>query len=112
MIQTEKLKAVLSEIGFVKVTIGDYYQKDYGTYIVAVDFNNKKIIYHDVKGFSSRNLWYTKQWSSSIVVIPNVWKNCTWCRNSISQSHTPTYQGIKISDKLPSIEALQERIKL
>ena len=50
MIQIQDLKAVLSEIGFVKEAIGDYYQKDYGTCIVAVDFDNKKIIYPEGKG--------------------------------------------------------------
>ena len=50
MIQIKDLKAVLSEIGFVKEAIGDYYQKDYGTCIVAVDFDNKKIIYPEGNG--------------------------------------------------------------
>ena len=50
MIQIENLKAVLSEIGFAKEALGDYYQKDYGTCIVAVDFDNKKIVYPEEKG--------------------------------------------------------------
>ena len=50
MIQIKDLKAVLLGIGFVKEAIGDYYQKDYGTCIVAVDFDNKKIIYPEGKG--------------------------------------------------------------
>ena len=50
MIQIENLKAVLSEIGFIKEAIGDYFQIDYGTCIVAVDFDNKKIIYPEGKG--------------------------------------------------------------
>lgn len=50
MIQIENLKTVLSEIGFVKEAIGDYFQIDYGTCIVAVDFENKKIIYPEGKG--------------------------------------------------------------
>lgn len=50
MIQIENLKAVLSEIGFAKEALEDYYQKDYGTCIVAVDFDNKKIVYPEEKG--------------------------------------------------------------
>lgn len=50
MIQIENLKAVLSEIGFVKESMGDYYKRDYDTCIVAVDFDNKKIIYPEGKG--------------------------------------------------------------
>ena len=50
MIQIQDLKAVLLEIGFAKDAIGDYYQKDYGTCIVAVDFDNKKIVYPEGKG--------------------------------------------------------------
>lgn len=34
-----------------------------------------------------------------------------WCRIQTSMG-VATYQGIKIADKLPSVEALQERIKL
>ena len=41
MIQIENLKAVLSEIGFIKEAIGDYFQIDYGTCIVAVDFDKR-----------------------------------------------------------------------
>lgn len=39
MIRIQDLKAVLLEIGFAKDAIGDYYQKDYGTCVVAVDFD-------------------------------------------------------------------------
>lgn len=35
----------------------------------------------------------------------------SWCRIQ-NPMGVATYQGIKIADKLPSIEALQERIKL
>ena len=35
----------------------------------------------------------------------------SWCRFQTSMG-VATYQGIKIADKLPSVEALQERIKL
>ena len=35
----------------------------------------------------------------------------TWCSIQTSMG-VATYQGINIADKLPSVEALQERIKL
>lgn len=35
----------------------------------------------------------------------------TWCRIQTPMG-VATYQGIKIADKLPSVEALQEQIKL
>lgn len=50
MILLDNLKKVLVEIGFVKDSFGDYYKRIYNTCIVAVDFDNKKIIYPEDKG--------------------------------------------------------------
>ena len=50
MILLDNLKKVLEEIGFVRDSIGDYYRRIYDTCIVAVDFDNKKIIYPEDKG--------------------------------------------------------------
>ena len=50
MIQIENLKAVLLEIGFAKEALGDYYQKDYGTCIVAVDFEIRRLYILKKKG--------------------------------------------------------------
>lgn len=51
MITTDTIKSVLLQIGFTKSIIGEYYQRDYGACFVAVDFDNKKIIYPKDKGF-------------------------------------------------------------
>lgn len=45
MITIENLKNVLSEIGFEKSDIGDYYKIDYTGCSMAVDFDNAKLIY-------------------------------------------------------------------
>lgn len=45
MITIENLKNVLSEIGFEKSDIGDYYKIDYTGCTMAVDFDNAKLIY-------------------------------------------------------------------
>ncbi|MBR5653309.1 MAG: hypothetical protein IKX22_04440 [Prevotella sp.] len=37
---------------------------------------------------------------------------CTKLVQNSAPMRVATYQGIKIADKLPSVEALQERIKL
>ena len=50
MIQLDNLKEVLAKIGFVKDSIGEYYKRNYDTCIVAVDFDNKKIVYPESKG--------------------------------------------------------------
>lgn len=50
MILLDNLKKVLEEIGFVRDPIGDYYRRIYNTCTVAVDFDNKKIIYPEDKG--------------------------------------------------------------
>ena len=50
MIQLDNLKEVLAKIGFIKDSIGKYYKRIYDTCIVAVDFDNKKIIYPENKG--------------------------------------------------------------
>lgn len=50
MILLDNLKKVLEEIGFVRDSFGDYYRRIYDTCTVAVDFDNKKIIFPDDKG--------------------------------------------------------------
>ena len=50
MIQLTNLKKVLEDIGFVKESIGEYYKHEYDACAVAVDFDNKKIIYPEDKG--------------------------------------------------------------
>lgn len=50
MITIENLKNVLSEIGFEKSDIGDYYKIDYTGCSMAVDFDNAKLIYPEKKG--------------------------------------------------------------
>lgn len=50
MITTSNLLQVLKHIGFKKANVSEYYTKDYGTCIMAVDFDNKKLIYPEVKG--------------------------------------------------------------
>ena len=42
MITTDNIKDVLSQIGFEKVDIGDYYKIDYTGCSMAVDFDNAK----------------------------------------------------------------------
>lgn len=49
MIKINNLKEVLQSIGFIKSPIGDYYQRNYGTCVVAVDFDNKSIISQNLK---------------------------------------------------------------
>lgn len=52
MIRLENFKEVIcsDSVGFVRDTIGDYYKREYTTCTVAVDFDNKKIIYPENKG--------------------------------------------------------------
>ena len=50
MITIENPKNVLSEIGFEKSDIGDYYKIDYTGCSMAVDFDNAKLIYPEKKG--------------------------------------------------------------
>lgn len=50
MITIENLKNVLSEIGFEKSDIGDYYKIDYTGCSMAVDFDNAKLVYPEEKG--------------------------------------------------------------
>lgn len=50
MITTSNLLQILKHIGFEKANVGEYYTKDYGTSIMAVDFDNKKLIYPEDKG--------------------------------------------------------------
>lgn len=50
MITIENLKNVLSEIGFEKSHIGDYYKINYTGCSMAVDFDNAKLIYPEEKG--------------------------------------------------------------
>jgi len=86
----------------------------------------------DIKGFSSRNLWYMKQWYlfyhgdalrqeklhqlgaeiASPTRVANFIDNGKMLLLFGNPMGVATYQGIKIADKLPSVEALHERIKL
>lgn len=50
MITTSNLLQILKHIGFEKANVGEYYTKDYGTSIMAVDFDNKRLIYPEDKG--------------------------------------------------------------
>ena len=50
MIQKDNLKDLLRAIGFVKESIGEYYKRIYETCLVAVDFDNKQIIYPESEG--------------------------------------------------------------
>lgn len=50
MITIDNIKDVLSQIGFEKVDIGDYYKIDYTGCSMAVDFDNAKLIYPEEKG--------------------------------------------------------------
>lgn len=50
MIQLDNLKEVLNHIGFTRESMGEYFKREYNTCTVAVDFDNKKIIYPENKG--------------------------------------------------------------
>lgn len=50
MIQLDNLEEVLSAIGFVRESMGEFYKREYGTCVVSVDCDNKKIIYPEDKG--------------------------------------------------------------
>ncbi|MBR1668713.1 MAG: N-6 DNA methylase [Bacteroidaceae bacterium] len=50
MIQLDNLKEVLSAIGFVRESMGEFYKREYGACVVSVDCDNKKIIYPEDKG--------------------------------------------------------------
>ena len=50
MIKKDNLLEVLQSIGFIKESTRKYFQRDYGTCAIAVDFDNKKIIYPESKG--------------------------------------------------------------
>ena len=50
MITIDNIKDVLSQIGFEKVDIGNYYKIDYTGCSMAVDFDNAKLIYPEEKG--------------------------------------------------------------
>ena len=50
MITTSNILQVLKHIGFEKASVGECYTKDYGTCIMAVDFDNKRLIYPEEKG--------------------------------------------------------------
>lgn len=50
MIQLDNLKEVLNHIGFIRESMGEYFKREYSTCTVAVDFDNKKIIYPEDKG--------------------------------------------------------------
>ena len=50
MIKNDNLLEVLQSIGFTKESTKNYFKRDYETCIVAVDFDNKKIIYPESKG--------------------------------------------------------------
>jgi type I restriction-modification system DNA methylase subunit/restriction endonuclease S subunit len=52
MIQTDNLKEVLNHIGFIRESMGEYYKREYNTCTVAVDFDNKKIVYPESKGLT------------------------------------------------------------
>ena len=45
MIQLDNLKEILSAIGFVHESMGEFYKREYGTCVVSVDCDNKEIIY-------------------------------------------------------------------
>ena len=50
MIKKDNLSEVLQKIGFTKESTRNYFQRDYGTCVVAVDFDNEKIIYPESQG--------------------------------------------------------------
>lgn len=50
MIHLDNLKAVLSAIGFVRESMGEFYKREYDTCVVSVDCDNRKIIYPEDKG--------------------------------------------------------------
>ena len=50
MIKNDNLLEVLQSIGFTKESTKNYFKRDYGTCVIAVDFDNKKIIYPESKG--------------------------------------------------------------
>lgn len=51
MITTANLPQLLLSIGFEKAPIGEYYTRKYNFCEVSVDFDNRKIIYPEAKGF-------------------------------------------------------------
>ena len=50
MITKDNLKEVLNHIGFIRESMSEYYKREYNFCTVAVDFDNKKIIYPENKG--------------------------------------------------------------
>ena len=50
MIKKDNLLEVLQSIGFTKESSKNYFKRDYETCFIAVDFDNKKIIYPESKG--------------------------------------------------------------
>lgn len=50
MIKKDNLLEVLQSIGFTKESTKNYFKRDYKTCFIAVDFDNKKIIYPESKG--------------------------------------------------------------
>ena len=50
MITINNLTNVLSDLGFEKSSIGNFYTREYNTCKVSVDFDNKKIIYPEANG--------------------------------------------------------------
>lgn len=51
MITLSNLRQLLLSIGFEKADVGDYYKRTYNLCDVVVDFDNRKIIYPEAKGF-------------------------------------------------------------
>lgn len=51
MITISNLRQLLLSIGFEKAAVGDYYKRTYNLCDVVVDFDNRKIIYPEAKGF-------------------------------------------------------------
>ena len=51
MITLSNLRQLLLSIGFEKAAVGDYYKRTYNLCDVVVDFDNRKIIYPEAKGF-------------------------------------------------------------
>lgn len=51
MITISNLRQLLLSIGFEKAVVGDYYKRTYNLCDVVVDFDNRKIIYPEAKGF-------------------------------------------------------------
>lgn len=74
--------------------------------------------YPDVKGFSARNLYYMKGWYEFYMADDNHKEilHQLGAKLQMAENQNPmgvaTYEGIKIKDKLPSIEELTKRLDM